>query len=146
MQFYYLLIIDPYFGRFWSWFCCLGTTIFECSECVSIDQIACFWPKIFCWGLRPQTPAVRRPSARHATRASLARARFAHKWADRALGTLRVPRSQVCRPSARHATHASLAGEPEARWKKFQVPWKVLFSTAMEEIVSWMENSFLRKG
>ena len=26
------------------------------------------------WGLRPQTPAVRRPSARHASRASLAKA------------------------------------------------------------------------
>ena len=39
-------------------------------------------------GLRSQTPAVRQPSARHAARASLA------KFTKRALGTLRVPRSQ----------------------------------------------------
>ena len=38
-------------------------------------------------GAAPQTPAVRHPSSRNATRASLA------KFTKRALGTLRVPRS-----------------------------------------------------
>ena len=33
------------------------------------------------WGLRPQTPAVRRPSARHGTRASLAK--IVKNWARR---------------------------------------------------------------